>query len=531
MEEKSGTGSFNNGDVSQVSLYQVNSDGTETLLDTVSGSQLASDTADFDNFEVTVAAGTAETFRVYVDFVDDDTNAGLTYLAAITTYDVEDDDNNQVYDALDDSADGDFNADADQPTSARTITLVASGKLYVEMNNEDDTYETANKRWLQMGETDQGVLALSLRAENEDVTVNEWTIYLSAGDIGTTFSKFYVYNEDGVLLGSKSTSSSDDASITFNATATELTAYADETTTYYVTADLNEYGRDRVGALDGNGLAARTWTATVVEATGDSSNTSLDVDGDDDSSVEAGEVAYGSTTTGARAADGVDASTPEVTAASEAFGYLATELTTVELVSTATYNSQTATLASDLSTGTTRVAIVAITNNSTENIESDANGGVDLRTQLESLAFQINKNLDLTASTFTIDRVGGVDSPIAGTTVLTSDGSTAQAITNLITNTAEVEFLNLDSGWSTDDEIAPGETAYYVVECNITALGTGDSDDFIELSMEDLTDTNGAQNGADGDIHWYDATGAVVKTAVYMGSATDLDAIKVSEQN
>lgn len=665
---------FDSTEVSQVALYQVNSDDTETLLDSVSGSQLASNTADFDNFDVTIAAGTAETFRVYVDFVDDDTNAAHTFKLAITTYDVEDDENNEVYDADDTSSDGDFNGEGDQPLSARTITLVASGILYVEMNNEDDTYDTANRRWLQMGEDDQGLVALALRSDNEDTTIEEWNLILSTtsstvlagdadavaatglalqttvasslrktgaagsgftagqdaayidvdnggtittGDIrvavgdtvgegygyanGTTvaatdldavaatalalqttvasslrktaaagtgfvngtdaayidvdnggtvttgdirllegstaatgldmvgnisdvFEAVNIYDEDGVLVGTTGVSNETNL-IAFDSASTELASVVDTTTTYYITGDLNTYGRNSVGNLYSTANASLSWTVNVDVATGDSSNSGLDENGDADSSEEAGEVVYGSTTSGDRAND--DATT--FTTASDQFGYIASSIVTVELLDEANGVS----LSSDLSTGTMNIAIVGITAGSTGNIESD---GTDIKTQLESLAFQVNKNADLVAGTITIDRIGGVDSAVAGAVVLTSDGSTASGGGNTfattLTNTIMVEFLTLDSAMTTDDEIAPGTTAYYLVQCNVTVLGTGASDDFIELSMEDLTDTVSAQNGNDSNVMWYDNSqtlGGSIKAAVYMGSTVDIDAVRVAE--
>ncbi|QQR54647.1 S-layer homology domain-containing protein [Candidatus Peregrinibacteria bacterium] len=691
IEEASGTGTFDNTEVSQVSLYQVNSDDSEILLDAVSGSQLASNTADFDDFEVIIASGTTETFRVYIDFVDDDANAALTFVAAITTYDVEDDDNNQVYDADDTSADGDFNSEGDQPTSARTITLVASGILYVEMDNEDNTYDTANRRWIQMGEDDEGLAALALRADNEDVTLEEWKLILNstastavtgdadvtaatalalptavagqlkktgaagtafipgtdgaytdvdndgtvtAGDIrlvaggtiangygyanGTTvaagdtdlttalalptsivgqlrktgaagtafvvgtdaayldvnndgtvtagdirivegstaatgldklgnlsdvFSDISIYNEDGVLVGTKSLSNQTNM-ILFDSTSTELSAMVDTTTTYYITGDLNNYGENYVGNLYstptvGVGSALSTnlstvtagfqanlgWTVTAVEATGDSSNAALDENGNGDSTEAAGEVAYGSTTSGSRADD--DA-TP-FTSTSELFGYIASELIEVELLEEA----EGVSVSSDLGTGTMNLGIVAITNNSTENIEAD---GTDLKTQLESIAFQVNKNTDLVIDTLTIERIGGVGSTVAGNVVLNSNqaaATSASALSAGETNTTVLRFLDLDgsAGFGTDDEIAPGETAYYLVQGNVTALGAGASDDFIELSMEDLMDTSTSQNSGDGNVHWYDSltTGVTQRSAVYMGSTTDIDAVRVAE--
>jgi len=68
-----------------------------TLLDKVSGSNLASGVATFDGFNVKIARNGTQRFTVKLDVVDDSTKANDTIKTSIVAYSVEDEDGDDVF--------------------------------------------------------------------------------------------------------------------------------------------------------------------------------------------------------------------------------------------------------------------------------------------------------------------------------------------------------------------------------------------------------------------------------------------------
>lgn len=503
------TEAADNSNIASVDLYQVASDDTETLVDSVSGSSLGSTTVsegtlvNLDFSDITVAQNSEETFRVYVTFVDDEALNADTFKAVVSSYDVRDDDNNNVYDSGDTTPFGDFTDDT-EPTSGRTITLVSTGALYVEVDNDDSTYGTQSKRFIQNGATDAGILTLALRSTNENVTVEDYTLTLSAGSIKEMFTDFYIYDENGVLVGSK-TVTTETTSISFTDVGTELTAYADVTTRYYVLADATVYGLNEIGTADALTVASRTWTMAATSVKGDDSNNTLAInDNGGDATLESGEIGYGSTTSGARAGD--DGAT--ATDASEGFGMAATLISEVELVDS--YDGIS--VATSLNNGSNNVAIIAVTVDDTLNSEST---GDDVKVDLDVLVAQYVALTGVDATTVnstSIERIGGTEGAIAG---VNAADAVAQKATFTLT-------------WTTDNLIVPGTTAYFVVKADVTKDVTAENDDYIQFALRDLNSSNTGGAYAD-NFTWKDFSSATANVAVYMGSTSAIEGDVISE--
>ena len=491
-----------NSNITSVDLYQVNADDTETLLDSVSGSNLGTTDStegtpvNFDFSDITIAQNSTETFRVYVSFVDDSGIGGDDFRATVGAYDVRDDENNEVYDAGDSDLDGDFTGADTAPWSGRTINLVATGTLYINVDNTDDTYGTEAARWLLAGEDGVGLMTMEVRAENEDVVMEEYTLTAASAEdnLSTYFSTIYIYDEDGVLVGSKNLSD-ETTTISFDSTSTELTAYAGETVTYYFVGDLLGYGEEFAGRIDSAASApTASFTLSTDVVTGADSNDTFTEEADDvDVTEDAGEVIY---------EDDDDGDTG--TAATELWDVVASRISNVEFVDSAPSGEEVETV---LTGGENLVAILAVTTDDTDNTEADG-------TDIETILAEVNVNMYFGLDT------GGPTLPSAVRVDLLGTSSTADA-TDTTPNSSgvQVEFLTDGQFDDADLEIDPGETIYLGIYATV-ALDADTDGEYVQVKVDNI---NAAW------LDWNDSSVGTTRGSVYMGTTTRLTATKVSE--
>ncbi len=491
-----------NSNITSIDLYQVSSTGTETLLDSVSGSQIGAHEVsegtlvNFDFGDVVVDQNSKEKFRVYVSFVDDEAIGGDDFRVVVSEYDIRDDENNEAYDSSDVDADGDFYGADVQPTSGRTISLVSVGTLYVNVDNDDDTYGTEAARWLLAGEKGVGLMTIEVRATNEDVTIEDYALTMAGAedDMSEYFETIYVYNEDGILVGSK-TLSDEAATVTFDSSSTELFAPAEQTVSYYFVADLLAYGKDYAGERDdATATPGTTFAFLATDVTGnDSNDTYLGENVDLDTDLDAGEIIY----------EGAD-NNAATTAVSETFDVIATRLSNVAFVSSAGGQS----VDTSLTNGENTVAILAITADDTNNTESN---GTDIASLLQGVSLDVYFELGGAGdiNSMRIERIGTSAEAVGSTPATSGDPS----LFNIATS-----FLN-----AVDEEVDPGETVYLEVIADVT-LDTAVDGEYIQVRVDNINGTW---------LTWADSvTGTpVTRHGVYMGDQDRITATKVNELN
>lgn len=485
VEDVSGT-TMDSTNVSQVKLVWVDSNGDETTLDTVTGNDISSETATFDEFdEIIIAAGESEKFRVYLKFVDDENNDGDTFQLALKEYDVEDDEGDVVYDAGELlTTDGDFSNEASSPTSARIITLVATGILFVEIDNDASSEGTDDERWVGAGEEMQALASLSLKTDNEDVELQDFTFNFSAGTVNDLYSKFYLVDEDGATVASDVVS---DETGTFSF-EDEIVIVTETEMNYTLYADMAEYGEAGTSTLGEDTIMV---TFVVDEAEGvDSGNTLNNESADVDVTIDAGEVIY----------EGADNGT-DLTSTSNIYGVAATYIADLEFVSS--YSGVS--VASSLTDGDNVVAILALTAADTG---SEEISGDTLDLLLSEFNFDYSKLAGTTLNSATIERIGG-------------DGELAldTSVSDVLTYTAGATPAVV----ADDFKIEQGETAYFTIEVDVTRDILAENDDYFQVELNDL---EGGTN-----IEWFDSIlSAAAYTEVRLGMS-NLDADKVSESN
>lgn len=159
------SGTLDNNQVTELKLYK-GSVSESNLLDRVSGSQIATEVATFDGFNVEIPADETETFIVVVSILDGDSAEGGIVNLELDSVSAEDEDSDDV------TVSGVTSVD-----SARDITVTGAGEFTVtyDANNEDneDTKTILGGESMVVGSYD-------VQATNEEVDVETVTVTLSA---------------------------------------------------------------------------------------------------------------------------------------------------------------------------------------------------------------------------------------------------------------------------------------------------------------------------------------------------------------
>lgn len=452
--------------VSGFTLYEY---GNETPIKTVGTSDLSGEQVTMSDLGINIASGATKTF-----YLDVDVASGATgdVILDILGYSAEDADGD-VYDSTaDTNRDGDVNA-VTTLVSPRTINIVGTGSLSVSIDNtlsstKKDTYAVA-------GTSTENLAALKLKATNEAVDLDSVTVAITtdtASAAGSVFASLSLVDADGKTVATTS-------NVTNTVLFDDLT-YVVETgeDTLYLKGTLNKIGEDETGILNQDNINF----AFTVAATGDASGDEL-IDGDNNGTVDAGEIVYDLNNNGT-----FDEVADIATGVSKDFGSLATRISAVTLTQTSSYG----TVSSILKNGNQVAAIINVTADASSNTTSD---GKAVKTQLQTILVNISK---LAATT------------INGITIQNADGDTVAGVLNAGVTTATFTVTG-----NSDFEITPGSTETFIVKADVTKGGAGESDDYLEVSLDALNATDATAN-----FSWKDSEDAAAKSALRLGTSS-----------
>ena len=442
-----GTDVFDNTRVAKLSLY-VDEVKPENLVDTVSGSQIASQEATFESFsgtkvtpdkEVVVEADTEREFFVTLDIVDDVNQADDTIVLSIDADDIS---------ADDESSEDVDNLPAAEVTSTRTITVTGAGALSVTVDNSDTT---VNRSKLVLGGTEAFVASYEVVAEDEDVIINDLVIEQTQAGVNLEdgVSKVLIYDQDKTTKLAEKTVT--DNTVEFDNISLPV---AEGSKNLYIKVLTHKIGKNLPGEetdLDGD----YNLTMEITDADGASDNT---------------------------------VTVPAETGASLGFAVVPVQVTGVSFVSETPGGGFK--VPTKLTNGENIVGIVKVVNASHSNTAGDT--GTKLRTAVDQLSFDftylyVDADTDLvtTITDPTLERFEGSDDEI--------DSDTASLDTTSGADTVTFDTL---SDFSSDQYIDAGETVYYILRADVVKDITAENDDFIKV---ELTDLNGGDMVYGGD--------------------------------
>jgi len=429
--------------INAVYLYQ-----GDTLLDKVSGSQLASGVATFNGFKINVPKNSSKRFMVKADLIDDTNQGNDTLNFQVTGYSVEDDESDNVYvtNDLDGVLDGattvaaDANT-ADTPiTSARTVTIKGVGTLANAVDTTDS--ETDKNKNILGGVTSGFVASYELTATNEAIEIKDFQLAETNGaaTLANAVSEVIVYANDKTTEVARETVVSGSETVTFD---NANFVVGEGTSNIYVKVITHKQGKDQAGQQ----TADLAFTLTVTDAEWDAS--------------------------------GKDVTLPTVTGSSKNFSVNSTRISAISFVS----QQGSVKIADKLAHNTSQiVAILAITTDSSVNTDP-ADGG-NLKTVLDLI--EIEKQW-VQLDNIKITKINGSD----------TDGQAAAG--NLVAGTNNTYFdTTLLTG--SDAKIDNGTTAYYKIEGTPTLTDTDSESLKISVAnLDDATDDNaGIEYKSDG---------------------------------
>lgn len=465
-----------------------------TLLKTVSASNLSSEEITFSDLAETIPANTTVVYKVTTSLVKDSNLNGNTLNYYLSGYSVEDTDKGAaVYDVVaDDGAGGGTHdngiitsgeAGYTSLASARTVTFVGTGALYVSMDTGDtavskDIYSVANA-------TTGSVAALKLRAQNEPIKVTKLTITGSA-DLNGKVTELALY-DGSTLVGSTNVISTDSIiDISGNNLIVPITSK-----NYYIKATLAKIGKDATGSLNQD----VTLKVKSIEAQGNESGDTLTA-ANGDTTLDSGEIGYDDNNDGTITASGTE------TGVSKYLGILASRLSSIALVSSASGTS----LATKIYSGqAANAAIIQVTGDASTNTE--ANGDA-IKTFLSSVKVKIATSTTVTSMTATLERIGG-----------TASATSSDAITG--------NYVRFSGLTGADYEVTPGATAYFLVKVTPTFTTTVAGDSSINVSLNKLDGADGDTDEAGANFTWKDASTANAKFPLRL-SASSVDGTTIS---
>ncbi len=477
--------------ISSLNLYK-----GETLVKSKSGSSLTTEEITFNDLTETVSAGKSNTYMLKLTFVNDDTYSETSTRWYVSGYSIEDvAEGTARYDATADdgagsgtASDGVIHTDEAGYTSlssANTITLSGAGNLRVQMNNTNsetnqDTYVLAN--------TQSDLLAaIKLRAENEEVNVTDLSVYASttnSAGFQNMVSKLYLVDSDKVTILAEETVVS--ATTTFD-NFTEDFMIGDTSRTIYIKADVNKIGKSAIGEVN----TFAELKVTEIAAEGGSSGTALADAAESGGVCASGKICWDDD------GDGAYTSTDYITEKAKIFGVLAAMISNVDLVSSA---EGTEIDTSINGTGWINAAIMKVTVDSTTNTLST---GEAVELILNKVKVQVEKNDDtlLASNGVSIERLG---SGVSGYSTSTLDDVTASGTVYATMDMSESDL-------STDDNIEPGTTVYYLIKAYVGTLDGGTGNDWIRVNLDLFNGTSCTSTASGANLMWQDGSDATAK--------------------
>lgn len=450
ITKNSGTLAFSTQTISAIKLWK----GT-SLVKTVSSSQISGSDLTFTDLNETIAANTTVSYKVTVSFVKNTDSSAKNIKFALNGATVEDIDGKDVAES------------GSTATSARLVSLVGTGSLYVAMDNGDSS---TNRDSYQLAGTETGAIAaLKLKAENETVKVTKLSIEANS-NLNGVVSELSLY-DGSTLIGSTNVI----ATSSIIEIAGDKMIVPMSSKNYYVKAKLAPIGKDQTGTS----TADITLKVNNIEATGYNSAESL-ANNDADAVLESGEIGYDA------ANDGTIDASEVTTGVSKKVAVVASRISAVDLVASAEGVSRSTTLTDGQAAN---AAIISVTAPASSNAEQN---GDAIKTRISQIVVGVATSSKITSYTASIERVKGVSAAVSGTPAATS-----------------TTFAALSGA---DYEIMPGQTAYFLVKIvpTFTAAIAGDSS--INVSLDNLA-TN---------FTWKDASSASDKTDLRL-STTKVD--------
>jgi len=562
-----GTAVADNTRINQLALYK----GT-TLLDTVSGSALDSTgVATFDGFREMIAANGVLRLRVEMDIIDDVNQATDTININLTSLSLEDYDADDVTTGLVNNVSRTLTNLLATTPSSRTVTIAGAGSLTLTADNTDTATNTAKN--VLGGATSDFVASFEATATNEGVQINDLTITSGKlGSVTVTVPAPHATGEnadlniDGVAITiadaataaeiaaqiaattfTNVTATSSGANVTFTSkiltgtasnvavTATDLVYNTASSTIPGITlaggadslatavSEIVLYANDKTTEIGRKSVTSGTVTFTDINhviAEG-SENIYVKVVALGMGKDKAGTVVTG-LTLAANAADNTGASSNKVVTAtgastiSNAFSTVATRISNVAFVSTASVNGQTVNVDSTLTNGENVVAIIAVTTDASSNTNTTT--GASIKTKLTRLGFSIVTDIDgagdlMAANSTTIERIGGTGDKTFAT--VHAAASAAASMSTVVT---------LGSADAVNSEIENSSIAYFAVKATPSAISTSTGNKSIQIKFTDLD--NGTPGA--GDVNYdTDQLAYTDVASLNLGSAT-LDAPKVA---
>ena len=400
-----------------------------TLVDKVSGSNLAAGVATFDGFRVVIAKNGTQRFTVKLDVVDDQTKDTNTINTSGVGYSVEDSDADDVFVA------GDSSSSIAAIVSSKTVVVAGAGSLTVSTDNTDS--ETDKAKNILANTTSSFVASFEFTAKNEGVLVKDLTLtQTGASALKNAVSTVILYGNDKVTeLGRQTVTSNTVAFDNVNFTV------AEGTQNVYVKVITSKQGKDAAGSQ----TADLQFTLDVTDAEGVSSR---------------------------KVVTAID--TNSVSTASTKFSVLPVRVSNVTFADSFGGVARTAKLVS----GTNNLAIVKVTTDSSTNTD-DTDGG-SLKTQLTEMTLDVTTlfgtalaNSGTTLASVTIEKING------STGSVSSSGNTVSA--------GSGQFVFNMTQLGTDSDIENGSEVYYVVKATITKSSTTDNDDYVKAQFNALS--------------------------------------------
>ena len=238
--------------INAVYLYQ-----GDTLLDKVSGSQLASGVATFNGFKINVPKNSSKRFMVKADFIDDTNQGNDTVQFQLTGYSVEDDESDNVYTSTDRDSDGDLVDQSAQITSARVVTIKGVGTLANAVDTTDS--EVDKDKNILGGVTSGFVASYELTATNEAIEIKDFTLTNTNGVLSNAVSEVIVYANDKTTEVARETVVSGVETVTFD---NANFVVAEGTSNVYVKVITHKQGKDQAGQQ----TADLAFTLTITDA-------------------------------------------------------------------------------------------------------------------------------------------------------------------------------------------------------------------------------------------------------------------------
>lgn len=462
-----------------IGFYFVDSVGEYTLKQNVTNSGLTNGSVDFNTLDFTIPSGVTQKFVVKGTLAATNSTTASVVQINLDTVTAKDVDNDAA--SVVDSS-GTAIADGAELTTTRVLTITSKGILYVAMRNADVGF---NKDRVLLAGNSAWVGKLRVRADYEDIMIKDLKLTnTNAASYDSVESVCLYTAEAAVAENLIGCTTIDSSAIAFfddiNKTVTQGTH------DWYLYVKSNNMGKAGAATADSQDLVQ----FGIVTTTGHLTAQGV-ASGDEfayhtsssDATVAAGEIVFDQDLDGTFAESGDTRGTASTTV----FYIAGSKISDVQLVSSYGGFSVASSIAG---TGSTTLAILAITTEANSN--TDANGN-PLKVSLDNLVLDVTKFSTTTVDGATVERIGGTTGPknlvfsaVNGVTETAGDWTMATVTTTL----------------GNDAFIDAGDTAYFAVVANIDSLSSvTNATNWIQVGLDDL---KGGLADANNNIDWFD---------------------------